>query len=123
MSEEKTEPTTIGLSETANRVLSEIREYGFFDQGIDIYRFSIALAISRGGISSSNDSRTTIYNTHSLDPNLEIYNTIKYLELNKGESIYKCAERLADWGIMELKNSIKSGKLDYLALFGDRNEV
>jgi hypothetical protein len=120
MNEEKNEPTTIGLNEVANSMLGEIKEYGLFDQGIDIYKFAIGLAISRGGISSSSESRTTIYNTHSIDPNREIYNIIKYLGLEKGESVYKCAERLAEWGIGELHGSIKGGKIDYQALLGDK---
>jgi hypothetical protein len=111
------EPTMIGLSENTKQKLGELQENNFFNQGIDIYRLAIGLAIARGGATPNAPQKATIYSVATLDPNREIYNTIKVLDLAKGNSIYRTAESLAEWGVVELYELMKTGRLDLLDLF------
>ena len=113
------EPTTVGITDRANRMLVEMTEdSGEFKQKLDGYRFAIALAISAGGISNTLTNSRTIYAVGSLDPEKVIYNTAKVLlgDLYPDQPIYKIVERLAEWGIQEMYASRVDGYLDLDAL-------
>jgi hypothetical protein len=109
------EPTTVGLSETGHSNLQRLKEEGYFKEMLDAYRFAIALALSRGAMAEK-DSRKTIFNVGTLDPDNLIYSAVSELRTVEDEPVYKTAERLAEWGIAELYDLAKSQKLDFADL-------
>lgn len=104
------EPTTVGLSQAGHERLKELKSNGYFDEMADAYRFAIALALAHGAIAEP-AARGTIFNVGSLDPDRTIYQAISALALEKGEPIYKLAERLAEWGVAEMARQMDQGSL------------
>ena len=111
-----TEPTTIGLSDETHALLKRLAEdkrNGHFAEMADAYRFAIGLALALGVIPGEiQKSRTTIFNVGTLDPDKQIYNAIRLL-MNTGDvPVYRWAERLAEWGVVELASRAEAGTLD-----------
>lgn len=110
------EPTTIGLSEAAHVLLKRLAEdkrNGHFAEMADAYRFGIGLALAHGVIPEEIPTpRITIFNVGTLDPDKHIYNAIRLLTDIGDSSVYRWAERLAEWGVTELATRSEAGTLD-----------
>ena len=109
----KLEPTNIGLSEAAHAKLKRLHEDGHFAQMADAYRFAISLALAAGAKPTElSGSRANIFGVATIDPEREIYTAIKSLVDTGDVPVYRWAERLADWGIVEIFSRAENGKLD-----------
>ena len=108
------EPSTIGLSESTHALLTKLKEDGYFSEMQDGYRFGISLALSKDIIPEeiSGNKRTT-FNIGTLDPDKTIYKAIKLLLDTQDVPVYRWAERLAEWGILELAKKAESGDIDF----------
>lgn len=109
---------TVGLSETANAKLDELKELGYFAEKIDGYRFAVSLAIAQGVIPSEISKRTTFVNVGSLDPDQMLRKAVEAImaDLIEETTAYRLIERLADWGVCELHAQAKQGEIDFVAL-------
>ncbi|WP_250491625.1 hypothetical protein [Caballeronia sp. GAWG1-1] len=117
------EPTSVGLSERAAERLRHLKDNGFFREMMDGYRFAIALAIGQGVIPDEIvPPKTTIFNIGSLDPDGELQAMIKALFETGDEPVYRCAERLAEWGVNELGRRADSGQIDFAKLLSGSRE-
>jgi len=108
------EPTNLGLSERAHSKLKAlaIEKDGHFGQMADAYRFAIALALSSGVLPDEISGRQNVFGVATIDPERDLYNAIRTL-IDTGEiPVYRWAERLADWGVMEMARLADEGKLD-----------
>ncbi len=120
------EPTTIGLSDKAHAMLKRLAEdklNGNFAEMADAYRFGIALALAHGVMPDEiSGQRTTIFNVGTLDPDKQIYTTIRSLLKTGDAPVYRWAERLAEWGVRELSAMIDKGELDIGAILAKAQE-
>lgn len=112
------EPTTVGLTPVGHDRLKQLKENGYFGDMADAYRFAIALALAHGAISEP-ATRGTIFNVGTLDPDRSLYQSISALAPEKGEAIYKLAERLAEWGVTEMFQQMERGDLSTAKLLTD----
>jgi hypothetical protein len=112
------EPTTIGLSEGAHEKLKRLQEERQFRDLLDGYRFAIGLALAQGVEPPEVQKRTTIFNVGTVDPDQSFKRSIEALmgDRVQGASIYKMAERLAEWGVNELSAQAEVGSLDFVSL-------
>jgi hypothetical protein len=112
------EPTTIGLSEGAHEKLKHLQEEQHFRELLDGYRFAIGLALAQGVEPPEVQKRTTIFNVGTVDPDQSLKLSIEALmgDRVRGASIYKMAERLAEWGVNELASQAKAGNIDFAGL-------
>lgn len=119
------EPTTIGLSDRAHAMLKRLvedKQNGNFAEMADAYRFGIALALAHGVIPEDMSGQRTIFNIGTLDPDRQIYTTIKSL-MNTGDMpIYRWAERLAEWGIREMSSMADRGEFDIGSILSKAQE-
>ena len=105
-----TEPTNIGLSERAHSKLKRLKEDGHFNEMADAYRFAIALALAHGVVPLELPApRANIFGVATIDLRGEIYNAIKALMDTREIPVYRWAERLADWGIVDLARQTDAG--------------
>lgn len=111
-----TEPTMIGLSEKAHTLLSQMKEDNFLAEMADGYRLGIGLALAQGIEPDDVPQRRTVFSVATIDPNQEIAAAIRALIDLKGGSVYRMAERLADWGIIELQRRFDGGPIDVASL-------
>jgi len=118
------EPTMIGVSEATHPKLQRLKEDGHFREMADAYRFGIALALAQG-IQPPEISARTVFSVATVDPDQSIRNAISTIvgEDLRGSSVYKYAERLADWGIQELYAESVKGEIDILRLFDQAESV
>jgi len=107
------EPNQIGLGEVAHAKLKRLHEDGYFAQMMDAYRFAIALALAHGATPREiTGSRQNVFGVATIDPDQSLYTAIKIL-INTGDiSVYRWAERLADWGVMEMSRRTDEGTFD-----------
>ncbi|MFY7813123.1 MAG: hypothetical protein ACOVQZ_04655 [Candidatus Nanopelagicaceae bacterium] len=108
----------IGLSESGNDKLDELKERGIFGEKMDAYRFAVALAIAQGVIPPEISKRTTFLNVGSFDPDLTLKKTIEVLMPDQlgTTTVYRLVERLADWGVNELYSQVSVGEIDFVEL-------
>lgn len=119
------EVTTVGLSEHADDLLEQMKEQELFAEKLDGYRFAISYAAASGVVPSEIGKRKTLFNVGSLDPGQLIRSAIEALyedELST-TSVYRIAERLADWGIREMYEQASQGQLDFTALLKSVEDV
>lgn len=118
------EPTTIGLSESAHGKLKRLQEDGYFRELLDGYRFAIGLALAQGVEPPDVQKRTTIFNVGTVDPDQSLKRSIEALMgSHVGDaSIYKMAERLAEWGVNELASQAEAGSIDFVGLLDQAGE-
>jgi hypothetical protein len=85
----------------------------------DAYRFGIALALAQGVTPSELGSSRTVFSVATIDPDQSLRNAIQTILGDKvsGLSVYKMAERLADWGVQELSAQAERGEIDFVAIF------
>jgi hypothetical protein len=94
-----------------------MKEDGYFAEMADGYRIGISIALSRGVRDHEVATpRKTVFSTATIDPDHEIAATIRALYDVDGEPIYKVAERLADWGVLEIARQFEGGVIDITAL-------
>lgn len=113
------EPTGLGLSEIAHARAKKLQEDGHFSQMVDAYKFAIAYAIAAGATPGELAHRKNVFGVATVDPKGEIYGAIKSLVDTGDTPIYHWAERLADWGIMELSRRSDGGTLDIATILLD----
>ena len=113
------EPTGVRLSSKANTILAQMKDDGYLAEMSDGYRLAIALALSQAITPPElpPDSKTFIA-VSGLDPEQEIATAIKALVSLEGQSVYRYAEKLADWGVMYMQERFKGGQVDVAALIG-----
>jgi len=111
-----TEPTMIGLSEKAHALLSQMKEDNFLAEMADGYRLGIGIALAQGIEPEDVLQRRTVFSVATIDPDQEIAVAIRALTDVKGGSIYRMAERLADWGVIELARRFDGSPIDIGAL-------
>ena len=118
------EPTTIGLSEGAHEKLKWLQEEQHFRELLDGYRFAIGLALAQGVEPPEVQKRTTIFNVGTVDPDQSLKRSIEALmgDRVRDRSIYKMAERLAEWGVNELTSQAKAGRIDFAGLLDQAGE-
>lgn len=118
------EPTTIGLSESAHGKLKRLQEDGYFRELLDGYRFAIGLALAQGVQAPDVQKRTTIFNVGTVDPDQSLKRSIEALLGShvRDASIYKMAERLAEWGVNELASLAEAGSIDFVGLLDQAGE-
>ena len=118
------EPTTIGLSEGAHKKLKWLQEEQNFRELLDGYRFAIGLALAQGVEPPEVQKRTTIFNVGTVDPDQSLKRSIEALMGDRARetSIYKMAERLAEWGVNELASQAKGGRIDFAGLLDQAGE-
>lgn len=112
------EPTMIGVSEGAHAKLKRLKEDGHFKEMVDAYRLGIALALAQGVVPPE-VSTVTVFSVATVDPDQLLKNAIQTIlgdQLGSG-SIYKMAERLADWGVNELAEQAQNGEIDLVTIF------
>ncbi len=107
------EPNQIGIGEVAHVKLKKLHEDRHFAEMRDAYRFAIALALAHGVVPKDiTGSRQNIYSVATVDPDQSLYTAIKAL-INTGDTpVYRWAERLADWGVIEMSKRADEGTLD-----------
>lgn len=120
-----TEPTTLGLSQSAHNKLKWLQEEEYFREILDGYRFAIALALAQGIDPPEIKKRTTVFNVGTVDPDQSLKQSIQVIMGDRIQNIpiYKMAERLAEWGVNELESQAKSGGVDFIALLDQANET
>lgn len=116
-----TEPTMIGLSENAHLLLSQMKEDNFLAEMADGYRLAIGLALSHRVVPDEVLQRRTVFSVATIDPDQEIAAAIRALVDLKGGSVYRMAERLADWGVIELAKRFDGGPIDVVAIVPNRD--
>lgn len=118
------EPTTIGLSESAHGKLKRLQEDGYFRELLDGYRFAIGLALAQRVEPPDVQKRTTIFNVGTVDPDQSLKRAIEALMGShvRDASIYKMAERLAEWGVNELASQAEEGSIDFVGLLDQAGE-
>ena len=107
-----TEPTMIGLSDTAHALLSQMKEDNFLAEMADGYRLGIGLALAQGIEPEDLPQKRTVFSVATIDPDQEIAAAIRALIDLKGTSVYRMAERLADWGVVELAKRFDGSPID-----------
>ena len=118
------EPTTIGLSESAHEKLKWLQEKEHFRELLDGYRFAIGLALAQGVDPPDIQKRTTIFNIGTIDPDQSLKRSIETLMGDRvsGVAVYKVAERLAEWGVIELASQAQSGSINFVSLLEQASE-
>ena len=118
------EPTTIGLSEGAHEKLKRLQEDEHFRELLDGYRFAVGLALAQRVEPPEVQKRTTIFNVGTVDPDQSLKRSIEALmgDRVRDTSIYRMAERLAEWGVNELASQAKTGSIDFVGLLDQAGE-
>src|SRR5688572_9832115 len=112
------EPTMIGVSKLTHVKLTRLKEDGHFKEMADAYRFAIGLALAQGIVPDEISSQT-VFSVSTIDPHQIIRNAITAIlgQQIAGKSVYKMAERLADWGIQEMFAQASNGSIDFVKIF------
>ena len=111
-----TEPTSIGLSERAHALLTQMKEDNFLAEMADGYRLGIGLALAQGVEPDDLPQRRTVFSVATIDPDQEIAAAIRALIDLKGGSVYRMAERLAEWGVIKLAKQFDGSPIDVATL-------
>ena len=119
------EPTTLGLSRNAHNKLKWLKEEKYFRDLLDGYRFAIGLALAQGIDPPEIERSTTIFNVGTVDPDQSLKQCIQIVmgDRIQNSAVYKVAERLAEWGVNELKSQARSGGIDFAALLDQASEL
>lgn len=111
------EPTMIGLSEKGHSILTRLKEDGHIGEMADGYRLGIALALASGVVPPDVPApRKTVFSVATIDPAGDLAAAIRALAALDGGSVYRMAERLADFGVRELDERFGSSGFDAAAL-------
>ena len=111
------EPTMIGLSDVAHGLLLQMKVEKSLAEMADGYRLALSLALFRGIVPPEIAApRKTIFSVATIDPDQEVAAAIRALMDLDGGSVYRMAERLAEWGIHEMASQFEGGPLDVAKL-------
>ena len=110
--------TTLGLTADAHTALRALKDGGYFGEMVDAYRFAIAYAIARGVTppEASTGKRQTIFNVGTLDPDGTLRAAVRALAPEGATAPYRHAEKLAEWGVLELGAAADAGTLSIVDL-------
>ncbi len=113
------EIVTIGLSESGNDKLNELKDEGIFAEKMDGFRFAVALALAQGVIPEEISKRSPFLNIGSLDPNHTLKHAVETLMPTQLQDTtpYRMIERLAEWGVNDLYAQHQNGGIDFAGLF------
>ncbi|MGZ3370223.1 MAG: hypothetical protein ACXWK1_14865, partial [Caulobacteraceae bacterium] len=77
------------------------------------------LALAQGVFPPEMGSSHTVFSVATIDPDQSIRNAVQTIMGDQldGGSVYKMAERLADWGIQEMAREAARGEIDVVSLF------
>lgn len=114
------EPRTVSVSQRGKEVIERLSNAGHFEQGLDAYRFALALAIANEEEphSRSADAETR-YNVGSLDPDGSVYYAVVLAQPEAELPRYRAAEGYAEAGLELLRKRLDGDEL----LVGDLFEV
>ena len=114
----ESEITNVGCSERAHDLLKQFKEQELFAEMLDGYRFAISYAAALGVVPPEFEKRKTWLNIGSLDPDQLIRSAIEalYEDQLTSTTVYRLAERLADWGVREMYEQHTRGELDFAGL-------
>lgn len=117
MTDQIIEPKNIGLGKDNKIWLKKLEEEKFFKEMKDGYIFSISYALSKGiDPPEILDKDGSMYSISTIDPDREIYSAISCLMPLYNGSIYKMAEKLAEYGCTELVKLYREKQLDIAAI-------
>ena len=83
-----------------------------FHRLVDAYRFAASLGMAHGSLDKSNQSRGTIFNVGTLDPDRTLYEAVSALREDNSEPVYRTLERYAEWGVAELAKLHSGGEIE-----------
>ena len=114
MSDKRTLPISAGAKGCLEYLTGELP----FSQEIHAYKFALAYALSSGVIPEvTKSSRTTWQNLGSFDPERELYNIVKALDVVPPEvDVWDFIMDHAEAGLYELADLHKQDKLDLAEL-------
>lgn len=117
--------TTVGLSEHADDLLDQLKEQEIFAEKLDGYRFAISFAAASGVVPPEIGKRKTLFNVGSLDPGQLIRSAVEalYEDQLDNTSVYRVAERLADWGVRELYEQASEGQIDFAKILKSMDDL
>lgn len=108
------EPPHIGVSQSAHPMLRELKDEGHFNEMQDAFRMAVALAVAAGVDPPTLGAMQTTFSVSGVDPDQSIKAAVQavYADHLDGESVYRFVERLADWGVRELHQMSRGGRID-----------
>ena len=111
------EPTNVGLGESAHAKMKLLVEDEYFDKMVDAYKFAIAYAALKYGSDAPDviGSHQNAFGVSTLDPDKSLYGALRATVFPLEGSIYKYAEKLADWGIHEIARLANAGEFSVLS--------
>ena len=116
------EPTTIGYSSVGESFLKSLVEQKIFRQQADAFRFLIAYGIFKQAEPPEVKNRSTFLNIGTLDPQRDLYFAVKLSKsLRDGESVYRHAEKLADWAVHNIRHIYDGSEFNLIALIDEVN--
>ena len=116
------EPTMIGLSEKTHSLLTQMKEDGHLAEMADGYRLGIALSLAKGVIPPEVPTpRKTVFSVATIDPDHDVATAIRSIANLEGGSVYRMAERLAEFGINEIYSMFAGGAIDISEIIRSSN--
>lgn len=111
------EPSMIGLSVATHARLQRLKDDNHFLEMVEAYRCAVALALAQGVMPDEVPTpRTTIFSVSSFDGDGQMAIAIRALMDVADGSVYRMAERLAEWGVVELAKQAEGGEIDFGSL-------
>ncbi len=116
------EPTMIGLSEKTHSLLTQMKEDGHLAEMADGYRLGIALSLAKGVIPPEVPTpRKTVFSVATIDPDHDLATAIRSIANLECGSVYRMAERLAEFGINEINAMFEGGAIDISEIIRSSN--
>ncbi len=111
------EPTNVGLGEAAHAKMKVLVEDEYFDKMVDAYKFAIAYAALKLGSDAPDvvGSHQNVFGVATLDADRSLYEALRATVAPDDISVYKYAEKLADWGIHEISRLADNGEFSVLS--------
>jgi hypothetical protein len=111
---------TIGLTADGRRVLDELLATERFNNGIDVAKFAMAVAVAAGASPSSVEGAGTVWNVGSFDEDGELRDLIQALYPDT-QTPYRAVESLVETGLAIIDKQRRP--FDIVELMGLREEV
>lgn len=111
------EPTNVGLGESAHAKMRVLVEDEHFDKMVDAYKFAVAYAALKVGADAPevSGSHQNVFGVATLDADRSLYEALRVTVAPSDGSVYKYAEKLADWGIHEISRLASKGEFTVLS--------
>lgn len=112
------EPTNVGLGESAHAKMKVLVEDEYFDKMVDAYKFAIAYAALKLGSDAPDvvGFHQNVFGVATLDADRSLYEALRATVSPSEGSVYKYAEKLADWGIHEISRLASDGEFSVLSM-------